>query len=142
MEPINKMVKQASTQVERERDAFASTLGITGVQMSVIDFLANQPGHTSPQNAIAHEFGIKRSTTTVMVQRMAKRGLVQRINAENDKRQKLVQLMPMAEKLISRIRTYMIDDDQKLRAHFASDELAVVQRVLDFIKEGTAHEID
>lgn len=137
MEPIKKLVKQATTQIERERDAFAHSLGITGGQMSVIDFLANQPGHASRQRAIEHEFGIKRSTTTIMVQRMEKRQLIERVSAPTDKRQKLVKLLPAAEKLIPKIRTYMVNDDQKLRAHFTDDELAIVERVLTFIRKGT-----
>lgn len=46
MEPIKKLVKQATTQIERERNHFAASLNITGTQMSVIDFLSNMPNFT------------------------------------------------------------------------------------------------
>lgn len=44
MEPIKKLVKQAITQIEQERDHFATSLNITGTQMSVIDYLSNTRG--------------------------------------------------------------------------------------------------
>lgn len=67
MEPIKKLVKQAITQIERERDHFATSLNITGTQMSVIDYLSNMPNYTASQNEIEQEFDIRRSTTTIMV---------------------------------------------------------------------------
>ena len=92
MEPIKKLVKQAITQIERERDHFATSLNITGTQMSVFDYLSNMPNYTASQNEIEQEFDIRRSTTTIMVQRMEKRGLIERIASPDDKRQKLVKL--------------------------------------------------
>lgn len=41
METLKKLIKQAATQIDREREIFANSLGVTGVQMSVIDFLSN-----------------------------------------------------------------------------------------------------
>lgn len=38
METLKKLIKQAATQIDREREIFANSLGVTGVQMSVIDF--------------------------------------------------------------------------------------------------------
>ena len=59
MEPIKKLVKQAITQIERERDHFATSLNITGTQMSVIDYLSNMPNYTASQNEIEQEFDIR-----------------------------------------------------------------------------------
>lgn len=140
MEPVKKAVKQATTQIERERDSFARSIGITGAQMSVIDFMSNQPGHSCPQSGIEHEFDIKRSTTTTMVQRMEKRGLIERVSAPDDKRQKLVKLLPEAEAMIPKIREYMINDDQKLRKHFSKADITTVERVLAFIQKGDCNE--
>ncbi|WP_308557452.1 MarR family transcriptional regulator [uncultured Lactobacillus sp.] len=136
MEPIKKIVKQATTQIERERDHFAASLNITGTQMSVIDFLSNMPDYTASQNEIEQEFDIRRSTTTIMLQRMEKRGLIERITSPNDKRQKLVKLTEKAQTLVEKIHEYMKQDDLKLRANFTNEELEITRKVLELIKNG------
>ena len=136
MEPIKKLVKQATTQIERERDHFAASLNITGTQMYVIDFLSNMLNYTASQNEIEQEFDIRRSTTTIMVQRMEKRGLVERIASPNDKRQKLVKLTEKAQALVQKIHEYMKQDDLKLRANFTDEELEMTRKVLNVIKNG------
>ena len=88
METLKKLIKQATTQIDRERENFANSLGVTGVQMSVIDFLSNHQNNLASQNEIEHEFNIKRSTTTIMLQRMEKRGLIVRVDDPKDKRKK------------------------------------------------------
>lgn len=136
MEPIKKTVRQVSTQIDRERDQFAMTLGITGTQMSVIDFLSNQTENSASQNQIEHEFEIQRSTTTIMLQRMEKRELIRRVVNKNDKRQKKVQLTEKAEKLVKQIHQYMKNDDLALRKNFSEEELETARKVLNYIKDG------
>lgn len=136
MEPIKKIVKQATTQIERERDHFAASLNITGTQMSAIDFLSHMPNYTASQNEIEREFDIRRSTTTIMLQRMEKRGLIERIASPNDKRQKLVKLTEKAQTLVEKIHEYMKQDDLKLRANFTNEELEITRKVLELIKNG------
>lgn len=136
MEPIKKTVRQVSTQIDRERDQFAMTLGITGTQMSVIDFLSNKTENSASQNQIEHEFEIQRSTTTIMLQRMEKRELIRRVVNKNDKRQKKVQLTEKAEKLVKQIHQYMKNDDLALRKNFSEEELETARKVLNYIKDG------
>ena len=136
MEPIKKLVKQAITQIERERDHFATSLNITGTQMSVIDYLSNMPNYTASQNEIEQEFDIRRSTTTIMVRRMEKRGLIERIASPDDKRQKLVNLTQKAQALVQKIHEYMKQDELKLRANFTDEEVEITRKVLNVIKNG------
>ena len=104
--------------------------------MSVIDFLSNMPDYTASQNEIEQEFDIRRSTTTIMLQRMEKRGLIERITSPNDKRQKLVKLTEKAQTLVEKIHEYMKQDDLKLRANFTNEELEITRKVLELIKNG------
>lgn len=136
MEPIKKLIKQTTTQIEKERDKFALTLGITGVQMTVLDFIANQENDQVSQHEIEKEFGLQRSTVTVMVQRMEKRDLIERISSKTDKRQKLVSLTQKGKSLIPRIKDYVKDDDQKLRAHFSDADLQTLIEILNYVKNG------
>lgn len=133
--PIKMLVKQANVAANRERARFAKKLGITGVQMSVIDFLSDQDDNTASQQMIERELDIRRSTTTVLVQGMEKSGLVERIDDPNDKRKKLVHLTSKSESLVSQIKEYVKDDDQSLRSNFSSEDISVVEKVLEFIRE-------
>lgn len=136
MEPIKKLIKQAATQIDRERDQFAKSLGITGVQMSTLDFISNQEDQIASQHAIEEEFDLRRSTVTIMIQRMEKHDLVRRIPNKNDKRQKLVTLTLKSEQILPKIKQYMINDDQEVREHFSEAELDVVKKVLNYVKSG------
>ena len=62
---IGRLVKQANNAMNQEMNAFAQQYGLTGTQMSIIDFLTHFPGNSCDQHQIENEFGIKRSTTTV-----------------------------------------------------------------------------
>lgn len=100
MEPIKKLIKQAATQIDRECEKFANTLGITGVQMSVLDFISNQSDYFVSQHSLEEEFNLRRSTVTIMIRRMEKRDLVKRLDDKNDKRKKLITLTSKSINLI------------------------------------------
>ena len=136
MGPLKKLVKQAATQVDRERDRFAATLGITGTQMSIIDFLSNQKANTAGQKAIEGEFAIQRSTTSIILNRMVQHQLVRRIPDPGDKRRKQVQLTPKALSLIQQIKQHMRQDDLHLRQNLAPQEEQIIKRFLQQIIQG------
>lgn len=140
MEPIKKLIKQAGVEVDRERDLFAHTLGITGVQLSTIDFLANQKNNSADQNAIEHEFGIKRSTTTIMLQRMEKQGLIQRVTDSQDKRRKKVQLTSKSLSLVKPIKDSITNEDKKFSKQISASERKIVIKVLEMIINGGTNE--
>lgn len=139
-DPIKKLIKQAATQIDRERDRFAGSLGITGVQMSVIDFLSNQKNNAAAQRDIEHEFDIQRSTTTVMLQRMEKNHLVERVVDPRDKRKKKVKLTDKAIALVKKIKQYMKEDDQQVLSNFSASEIEAAKKVLNLIKKGEVND--
>lgn len=138
MEPLKKLVKQAATQVDRERDRFAATLGITGVQMSIIDFLSNQKNHTAGQKAIEDEFAIQRSTTSIIINRMVRHQLVRRIPDPSDKRRKKVQLSEKSLALTKPIKQHMCQEDLGLRKNLSPKEEVIIKRFLQKIIQGGA----
>lgn len=139
-DPIKKLIKQADMQINREREHFANGLGITGVQMSVIDFLSNQKNNAADQHAIEHEFDIQRSTTTVMLQRMEKKQLIERIIDPQDKRKKKVKLTAKAIALVKKIKLYMKTDDEQVLSHFSAAEIEATKKVLNLIKKGDVND--
>lgn len=140
MEPLKKLIKQATAQIDRERELFASQLKITGVQMSVIDFLSNHKNYVASQNEIEHEFNIQRSTTTIMLQRMEKRGLIIRINDDKDKRKKRAQLTEKSLKLVPKIKQYMKQDNEEVVRNLSSAEIDIITSFLQDIRDGRAND--
>lgn len=79
--------------------------------------------------------GVQRSTITVMLQRLEKKGLVTRLPDPADKRQKLVALTPAGKDLVPKLKEVIIDDDLQLKHQFTEDELAATRKVLMYIKQ-------
>ena len=140
METLKKLIKQATTQIDRERENFANSLGVTGVQMSVIDFLSNHQNNLASQNEIEHEFNIKRSTTTIMLQRMEKRGLIVRVDDPKHKRKKQAQLTESALKIVPKIRQYMKQDNEEVLDNLSMKDVNTITAFLRGIKEGKAND--
>ena len=140
METLKKLINQATTQIDRERENFANSLGVTGVQMSVIDFLSNHQNNLASQNEIEHEFNIKRSTTTIMLQRMEKRGLIVRVDDPKDKRKKQAQLTESALKIVPKIRQYMKQDNEEVLDNLSMKDVNTITAFLRSIKEGKAND--
>lgn len=135
MENLGRLLKLANNSLSKEMNDFASQYGLTGVQMSTLDLLAKSGGSVE-QSLIEQEFNIKRSTTTVMLQRMEAKQLVERLAAPDDKRKKLVKLLPKAQELVGPVQAYIDHSEQKLRANFSQAELAATKKVLTYLWEG------
>lgn len=135
MEPIRKLIKHAAKGIDQHSSDFAKEMKLTRAQMATIDFLGKQPGQMVKQRVIEEEFAIKRSTTTIMLQRMEKRGLVSRLPDPADKRQKLVKLTDEAKDLLPGIHEEIKDDDLELLDHFSQADLDTVRRFLKYIAE-------
>ena len=132
---IGRLIKQANNAMNQEMNAFAQQYGLTGTQMSIIDFLSYFPGNSCDQHQIENEFGIKRSTTTVLLQRMAKKNLIERYPSPEDRRQKIVTLTAEGQKLSSDVSAYITQYEEKLKADFSEQDLSKIKRFLSTMIE-------
>lgn len=128
----NTLLKIASTQLTRRFDAFAKKYDTTWVQMSIIDFLSHHKDQELFQRDIEQEFYIQRSTATITLQRMEKKGLILRVPSTLDARQKSVYLTDKAHALEEKISTYMLHQQQAIEANFTTEELTTVEKFLKF----------
>ncbi|MCH4057211.1 MAG: MarR family transcriptional regulator [Lactobacillaceae bacterium] len=129
---MGRLLKIASNQMSRDLDRFAEKYGSTGTQMSIIDYLSRHPQNEVKQHELEQEFNIQRSTTTVLLQRMEKKGLIIRKTSATDSRQKAVALTPAATKLSQAFAEYLAQEEQALTQSFSPDELALFERFLNF----------
>lgn len=133
---IGRLVKQANNAMNQEMNSFAQRYGLTGMQMSIIDFLTHFPGNSCDQHQIENEFGIKRSTTTVLLQRMAKKNLIERHPLPEDRRQKVVTLTAEGKKLSSDVSAYITQYEEKLKADFSKQDISKIKQFLLTMIEG------
>lgn len=129
---IGRMVKIAGNQLSREFDQFAKPYDLTGTQMSIIDFLSHDWKEEYFQQDIEKEFNIQRSTTTVLLQRMEKKGLIYRQVSEKDARQKSVHLTEKSEALVDACQTYFASKEATLESLFSEEEIAVFEKILRY----------
>ena len=137
---IGQLLKEAARALNYSIDQFAAPYGLTGNQMSLIDFMSRQPSLTCSQQQVEHEFNIKRSTTTVMLQRMVAKGLLNQHPSATDGRKKVVTLTIKGQGLIGPVRSFIQEKDQHLLENLNPAEIAAFRRILVMIKEEAEHD--
>lgn len=129
---IGRLVKKASNQLGREFDQFAKPFDLTGMQMSIIDFLSQGLKGEYFQQDIEKEFNIQRSTTTILLQRMEKKALIYRQVSQRDARQKSVHLTDKAKSLVEECRSYFRNQEKELEKHFSEADIAIFEKILQY----------
>ena len=122
MDHFGGLLKQANNNMLRHLDQFAKQYDLTGNQMAIIDFITNHANHEVFQRDIEHEFEIQRSTTTVLLQRMEKKDLIERFTSLKDARQKAVALTDKAVKIVSACQAYLRAEEEEFVQQFSAKE--------------------
>ncbi|WP_294053887.1 MarR family winged helix-turn-helix transcriptional regulator [Streptococcus sp.] len=130
MDHFGRLLKQANNNMMRHFDQFAKQFGLTGNQMAVIDFIMNHEKQEIFQRDIEHEFNIQRSTTTVLLQRMEKKGLIERHTSSKDARQKAVVLTDKAVKIASACQVYLRAEEEEFAQQFSAEEREIFLNIL------------
>ena len=130
MDHFGRLLKQANNNMMRHFDQFAKQFGLTGNQMAVIDFLTNHVEGEIFQRDIEHEFNIQRSTTTVLLQRMEKKGLIDRHTSSKDARQKTVALTDKAVKIACACQAYLRAEEEEFAQQFSAEEREIFLKIL------------
>lgn len=98
--------------------------------MAIIDSITNHAKHEVFQGDIEHEFEIQRSTTTVLLQRMEKKGLIERHTSSKDARQKAVVLTDKALNIASACQSYLRKEEEEFAQQFSAKEREVFLKIL------------
>ena len=122
MDHFGGLLKQANNNMLRHLDQFAKQYDLTGNQMAIIDFITNHAKYEVFQRDIEHEFDIQRSITTVLLQRMEKKGLIERFTSLKDARQKAVALTDKAVKIVSSCQAYLRAEEEEFVQQFSAKE--------------------
>lgn len=125
-----RLLRKAANQLIYNFDQFAGQYGLTSMQMSVIDYLSRQGNRVVIQRDLEREFNVQRSTMTLLLQRMDKKGLVKRQKAVTDGRQKEVTLTAKAREMERIVQDYMENQDRKIRETFDDETIDQFQQIL------------
>ncbi|KRK64398.1 transcription regulator [Companilactobacillus tucceti DSM 20183] len=106
------LIKKVNNSVTRNADKFAQTLGLTSVQISIIDYIAHNEEKDVFQRDIEKEFNIRRATATSSLKLMEDRNLITRTPVKKDARLKQLKLTPKANNLSKQIDDYFNETEK------------------------------
>ncbi|MDN6146817.1 MAG: MarR family transcriptional regulator [Atopostipes suicloacalis] len=108
MRRLGVALQRAQNNLHREVDQYARTLGLTGTQLSIIDFLSsNSQNGAIYQKDIENEFNIRKPTATNILKLMEEKGLIIRKASSQDVRLKEINLTPKAQEIEIKINSFL-----------------------------------
>jgi DNA-binding MarR family transcriptional regulator len=110
---------------------------ITPVQYGMLTALSNSPD--LDQNSIGRELGIDRTNVADVLNRLAKRGLVERRRSKQDKRMMLARLTREGERVTSGMYASMLHAQERLLEPLLPAERKSFMTMLTRLVDGNNH---
>jgi DNA-binding MarR family transcriptional regulator len=120
--------------VQAYDDAVARRLGLGQTDLRCLDWLVDGP-KTAGQLSTAT--GLRPAATTTLIDRLAARGLVERIPSEHDRRQVLVRMTEEGQRRTWEIYGPMVEEGQRQLSRFTVAEIELMRRQLESMRELT-----
>ena len=135
-------IKKANNALSRDSDHFAKKLGLTGMQISTINFIAaHETTQDIFQRDLEHEFNIRKATASSLVTTMVAKDLLIRVPATNDARYKRLLLTPNARQLATKIEAFFETSERRIQnllgPAFESTYTQLTQISTDFTAKAT-----
>jgi DNA-binding MarR family transcriptional regulator len=115
-------------------DAVGRRLGLGPADLRCLDWLADGP-KTAGQLATAT--GLRPAATTALIDRLTRKGLVERVRSDADRRQVLVQMTPQGAEQTGALYRPLVEEGQQLMARLTDADLALMRDYLKVITELT-----
>ena len=115
--------------------------GLTPLQYGALVHLSRQTGKPGiEQNTFAERLNVDRNTASLVVEQLAKKGLVAREIDSADRRVRLLSLTPQGEKLYARLRPAFIAANEEILAPISARERKLLTELLIRVIEGNLAE--
>jgi len=125
------LIKQANNDIVRDADKYAQTLGLTGLQMSIIDYVSRMENSEDIfQKNIEKEFNIRRASATSALKLMEKNDLIVRVPMVNDARLKRIILTPKSRQVSKKIHEYFSNTERKIAETVGAKNVQIVKESL------------
>ena len=113
--PYAALIKQLSTEIQKRADAALQESDLTMTQMYFLGALSHLPDGAATLKELERYFRVAQSTAAGVAARMEKKGLIESLPSENDRRVKRVRITASgAETLRSAIETMERGEKQML----------------------------
>ncbi|GGC90466.1 MarR family winged helix-turn-helix transcriptional regulator [Enterococcus wangshanyuanii] len=111
----------------------------SGIQMRILNFIhrKNCEPQAVYQKDVEQEFDIRRSTVSGIIQRMEKRGLIERHSCKEDNRLKAIFLTAAGEQKVKENIDKLENFDDRLINNIPTEELDVFFHVLEKLSENS-----
>lgn len=127
-----KMINRISNRLRRRSRAIQETVGISGAQGNILDYIIVESGnHSVYQKEIEEEFGLRPSTATETLKALEQKGLIRREAEKQDARYKKIVFTEKAEMLKVALRREIEESEQLLLAGVTESEQKEFLRIAE-----------
>ncbi len=116
--------------------------GLTTLQLAVLLYISKQPGGGGlEQNKLAAGLAVDRNSTSLLVEQLVTKGLVDRRVSGADRRARLLSLTAKGEKLRLRLRPLQLDANERVLAPLKPGERQVLFDLLNRVIDASQVEL-
>lgn len=123
-------IKQIYDYVEKRANNEFRKYDLTLAQMTVLMILSSHPQGVLALKSLEHELGVAQSTTLGIVDRLEQKGFVRKMDSPDDKRVKLVQIMPEGMVPCNSTQSDMDVGEEYLLRGLNAEERTTLKRLL------------
>lgn len=131
---IGTAMQRYQRSVQAFDDAVGSRLELGPADLRCLDWLADGP---KTAGEVARGAGLRPAATTALLDRLERRGLVERVPDEADRRRVLVRMTAHAEQAVGAFYGPIVGEGAALLDDLSTDELQVMGRLLGRMTELT-----
>jgi len=141
---IGKQIGRTAKKIRRELDllydANFGEEGITRQQARVLRYLHEHPNATAFD--VQQEFFLVKSSTSDLLNGLAKRRLIEHRKAEEDRRRKTIALTEAGREFVYRVSVVFSRFEEALSASISAEEKDELSRLLDKVEAGLGAKYD
>jgi DNA-binding MarR family transcriptional regulator len=116
-------------------DAVGRHLGLGQADLRCLDWLVDGP---KTAGELSRATGLRPAATTALIDRLVGRGLVERVASDGDRRRVLVQMTAQGHATTWEVYRPLVEEGASLLGGFSEDELDLMLRHLEAVRELTA----
>ncbi|WP_125768414.1 MarR family winged helix-turn-helix transcriptional regulator [Companilactobacillus furfuricola] len=122
------VVKKANNGLDRDAEKFAKTLGITRMQLSIINYISRNENKTDIfQKDIEKEFNIRKASATSALKLMEQKDLIIRVSLPKDARLKRIVLTSKSRQLTEQISDYIASVEAEVTQAVGAEQMQIVK---------------
>ncbi len=128
--PYGALIKQLSMEIKKQADAALQESGLTMTQMYFLGVLSHQPGGEATLKELERHFRVAQSTAAGVAARLEKKGLVESVPDENDRRVKRVRITASGDETLRCALETMKRGEQQMLSPLTDSEQETLLKLL------------